>query len=335
MQPALSPTIFQTVAVDDWHSRNPDLVQWQSTYLEPSLVVRAPGGWRKVLVSWEVPAEEGYGFEFACAIIPWAWSGWVEGQGALVEVWVSSSPDIAPPRRVWRRWLNLARPEDRRWHRAAVDLVVSSKPESGGNSGGRLSPTFLAADAASPGVTSASSSRKGIAERARFQTSRAREIFSRGGHGTPNALLEEEDIRVFQEAVSRYPDLANAHAALSEVATSLGYYPLALAESRDAARLDPEEHHYWMRLGQELQRAGRRADAIEAMAVALEKAPGNSNYHGARVRASERARRTGESEDRLLKRYVLDAKTLGPGRLASVERQAGDSEGSPGRPSAR
>ncbi|HEX9726159.1 MAG TPA: glycosyltransferase family 39 protein, partial [Vicinamibacteria bacterium] len=107
MQPPLSPTPrFQIVAADDWRSDDPGFVQWHSAYLEPSLVVRAPGGWRKVLVSWEIPLEKGYGFEFACAIIPWAWSGWVAGQGAMVEVWVSSSPEIAPPRRVWWRWLN-------------------------------------------------------------------------------------------------------------------------------------------------------------------------------------------------------------------------------------
>ncbi|MGH9388820.1 MAG: tetratricopeptide repeat protein, partial [Vicinamibacteria bacterium] len=140
--------------------------------------------------------------------------------------------------------------------------------------------------------------------------------------------FEEEDIRVFQEAVSQYPDLANAHAALSEVATSLGDYELALAESEDAVRLDPERHHYWMRLGQELQRAGRREDAIKAMKVALEKAPGNSNYHAALASALltgpdglEKARTAS------LEAIRLDAKnTWAWTLLASVERRAGDSE---------
>jgi tetratricopeptide (TPR) repeat protein/4-amino-4-deoxy-L-arabinose transferase-like glycosyltransferase len=329
-EPPLSPTTFQVVAVDDWRSQNPDLAQWQSTYLEPSLVVRAPGGWRKVLVSWEVPFQKGYAFEFACALIPWAWSGWVEGQGALVEVWVSSSPEIAPPRRVWWRWLNPRRvPEDRRWHRAAVDL--SSFVESGkavvtlvvGSA-----PTFLGADSAAawsdlrlivPGkASSAPESRP----------AEPRNILL--GDGTARGMLYfvDEDLPVFREAVSQYPDLANAHAALSEVATSLGDYELALSASEDAVRLDPETHHYWMRLGQELQRAGRLAEAIKAMRVAIAKAPRNSNYHAALASAllsepggRERARSAALEAIRLDARNAW-AFTL----LATAEREKGDSE---------
>jgi len=330
MQPPLSPTIFQMVAVDDWHSQNPDFVQWQSTYLEPSLVLRAPGSWRKVLVSWEIPFEKGYAFEFACAIIPWAWSGWVEGQGALVEVWLSSSPEISPPRRVWFRWLNPRRvPEDRRWHRAAVDLSSFVETEKAvvtlvvGSA-----PTFLAADAAVawsdlrlivPGkVSSAPESRR----------AEPRNILLEEGTARGMLHFVEEDLPVFREAVSQYPDLAIAHAALSEVATSLGDYELALAESEDAVRLDPEKHHYWMRLGQELQRAGRRAEAIKAMAVALGKAPGNSNYHAALASALlsepgglEKARAAS------LEAIRLDAENAWAWTLlASVERKKGDSE---------
>jgi tetratricopeptide (TPR) repeat protein/4-amino-4-deoxy-L-arabinose transferase-like glycosyltransferase len=330
VQPPLSPAIFQAVAVDDWHDDNPDLVQWQSTYLEPGLVVRAPGGWRKVLVSWEIPFEKGYGFEFACAILPWAWSGWVEGQGALVEVWVSSSPEITPPRRVWRRWLNPRRvPEDRRWHRAAVDLssfvetrkaVVTLVVGS--------APTFLATDAA----VAWSDLRLIVPAKAStaFDSRRAEARNILLGEGTARAMLyfPEEDLPVFREAVSQYPDLANAHAALSEVATSLGDYELALAASEDAVRLDPEQHHYWMRLGQELQRAGRLAEAIKAMRVALEKAPGNSNYHAALASAL-----LGEASGlEKARSAALEAIRLDAGNawafalLASVERKKGDHE---------
>ena len=331
MQPPLSPTIFQAVAVDDYHSQNPDLVQWQSTYLEPSLVVRAPGGWRKVLVSWEIPFEKGYGFEFACAIIPWAWSGWVEGQGALVEVWVSSSPEIAPPRRVWWRWLNPRRvPEDRRWHRAAVDLSsFVETPRAVVTLVVGSAPTFLATDAA----VAWSDLRLIVPGRVSWSAPDSRRAEPRNillGEGTARRMLyfEEEDIGVFQEAVSQYPDLANAHAALSEVATSLGDHELALAESQNAVRLDPEKHHYWMRLGQELQRAGRGADAIKAMTVALEKAPGNSNYHAALASALlSEASGLEKTRTASLEAIRLDAKNAWAWTLlASVERQAGDSE---------
>jgi len=331
MQPPLSPTIFQAVAVDDYHSQNPDLVQWQSTYLEPSLVVRAPGGWRKVLVSWEIPFEKGYGFEFACAIIPWAWSGWVEGQGALVEVWVSSSPEIAPPRRVWWRWLNPRRvPEDRRWHRAAVDLSsFVETPRAVVTLVVGSAPTFLATDAA----VAWSDLRLIVPGRVSWSAPDSRRAEPRNillGEGTARRMLyfEEEDIGVFQEAVSQYPDLANAHAALSEVATSLGDHELALAESQNAVRLDPEKHHYWMRLGQELQRAGRGADAIKAMTVALEKAPDNSNYHAALASALlSEASGLEKTRTASLEAIRLDAKNAWAWTLlASVERQAGDSE---------
>ncbi len=334
MQSPLSPTIFQTVAVDDWNSRNWDPVQWQTTYLEPSLVVRAPGGWRKVLVSWEIPlepSEKGYGFEFACAIIPWAWSGWVEGQGALVEVWVTPSPEVAPPRRVWWRWLNPRRvPEDRRWHRAAVDLSsFVETPRAVVTLVVGAAPTFLAAGAA----VAWSDLRLIVPGKVPWSAPDSRRAEPRNvllGEGTARRMLyfEKEDLRVFEDAVSQYPDLANAHAALSEVATSLGDYELALAEARDAVLLDPDEHHYWMRLGQELQRAGRPAEAVKAMTVALDKEPGNSNYHAGLASALliepgglEKARAAALEAIRLDDKNAW-AWTL----LASVERQAGDFE---------
>jgi tetratricopeptide (TPR) repeat protein len=283
--PPMSPApIFQTVAVDAWRNRDRDRVTWQSTYLDPSLVVAAPGGWRKILVSWEVPAEPGLSFEFACAVTPWAWAGWTEGQGSIVEVWVSSSPDTTPPRRVWWRWLNpRIVPEDRRWHRAAVDLASFVGTERAivtlvvGSA-----PTFLAPDA-----IVAWSGLRLIAPAGRspvlLGALRHEPRILRVAEGSARAMLrfKEEDIPVFERAAALYPDLGSAHAALAEVASSLGHHELALGASREAARVDPEFDYYWMRLGQELQHAGRWAEAVDAMGVALEMEPNVANYHAA------------------------------------------------------
>ena len=341
MQPPLSPTpVFQTVAVDDWRSRDPRVVAWQSTHLDPSLVVRAPGGWRKVLVSWEVPSEPGFSFEFACALTPWAWAGWTKGQGALVEVWVSASPETgetgemeetAPPRRVWWQWLNPRDvPADRRWHRAAVDLAsfVATRRAIVTLVVGSA-PTFKAADA-----TVAWSSLRLIVPKdtlpsiADSQHVEPRNI--RLGVGTARRMLgfEKDDLRVFEEATSRYPELASAHAALAEVAVSLGDYRTALLASQNAVRVDPEQHHYWMRLGQELQRAGRVAEALEAMGIAIDQAPTNPNYHAALAAALvtlpkglEKARAASLTAIRL-----DPANTWAWTLLSSVERQAGAPE---------
>ena len=334
MEPPMSPTpIFQTVAADDWRNRDSERAAWQSTYLEPSLVVQAPGGWRKVLVSWEVPAERGYVFEFACALTPWAWASGVEGQGALVEVWISSSPETAPPRKVWRRWLNPRHvPADRRWHRAAVDLSSFVETERAvvtlvvGSA-----PTFLAHDA-----TVAWGSLRVIVPREASsrllypQQAGPRNI--RLGKGTAQHMLffEEEDLGVFREASSQYPNLATAHAALAEVASSLGQHELALAAIQDAVRVDPEPHYYyyWIRLGQELQRAGRLEEAIEAIGVALQNEPTNPNYHAALAAALlndpdglDQAREASSEAIRL-----DPANTWAWTLLASVERRAGDPE---------
>ena len=329
MEPPMSPApVFQTVAADDWRNRDSERADWQSTYLEPSLVMQAPGGWRKVLVSWEVPAESGYIFEFACALTPWAWASWVEGQGALVEVWIGSSTGTSFPRKVWRRWLNPRQvPADRRWHRAALDL--SSFVETGravvtlvvGSA-----PTFLAHDA-----TVAWSSLRVLAPKEDLldrQQPNARN--TRLGNGTVQHMLlfEEEDLGVFREAASRYPDLASAHAALAEVASSLGQHDLALGAIRDAVRVDPEPHYYWIRLGQELQRAGRTAEAIEAIRVAVQNEPTNANYHAALAVALlndpdglDQAREASSEAVRL-----DPANTWAWTLLASVEQRAGDLE---------
>jgi tetratricopeptide (TPR) repeat protein len=88
-------------------------------------------------------------------------------------------------------------------------------------------------------------------------------------------------LSIFQEATRKYPDLGSTHMALAEVAASLGHSQMALAAAEAAVRVDPERAYFWMRLGQELQRAGRLAAAIESMEAALTREPTNANYHAA------------------------------------------------------
>ena len=332
VQDPLSPTpLFQTLALDEWRNRDPYLVDWQSTYLAPSLVVRAPGGWRKVLVSWEVPADPGYSFEFACALTPWAWAGWEEGQGALVEVWLSSSPETGPPRRVFFRWLNPRHVlQDRRWHRAAVDLssfvqtrkaIVTLVVVS--------APTFLAADATVAWSDLRLMIRNDLSpEVSDLLPAEPRNVRLDQGAARHILYFQEEDLPTFQEAARKYPHLGSAHIALAEVAASLDHHELALAATQTAVRVEPEHAYFWIRLGQELQHAGRVAEAIEAIETALDKDPTNANYHAALASAHL----TEPSGWEKARASTLDALRLDPGNawawtlLASVERQLGNPE---------
>jgi tetratricopeptide (TPR) repeat protein len=320
--------MFQTVAVDDWYSRDLELARWGSSYLEPSLLVRAPGGWRKVLVSFEVPAEKGYRFEFACAITPWAWAGWVEGQGAVVEAWVTPSPEAGAPRRAWFRWLNPRKQtEDRRWHRAAVDLSsFVETPRAIVTLVVGSAPTFLAADA-----SVAWSGLRLVAPAPPAPSGESRIV--RLGESSARAVLafQPEDLAVFEQAVSQYPELGNAPAALADVAGSLGLHERALLALQDAVRIDPDIPYYWMRLGQELQRAGRFQEAVEAMEAAVEREPDDSNYHAAlaSMLLSQFSEPGGlaRARDAALEALRLDrANTWAWTILASVERQAGNPE---------
>jgi tetratricopeptide (TPR) repeat protein len=146
--------------------------------------------------------------------------------------------------------------------------------------------------------------------------------------GTARRMLsfQEEDLPVFQEAALQYPDLGAAHIALAEVAASLGHHELALAASEAAVRADPQPDFSWMRLGQELQHAGRLAEAKEAMEVALEKDPTNPNYHAA-IAAVLLAEPDGLDQARgaLMEALRLDPKnTWAWTLLASAERRAGN-----------
>jgi tetratricopeptide (TPR) repeat protein len=143
--------------------------------------------------------------------------------------------------------------------------------------------------------------------------------------------FQPEDLAVFEQAVSQYPELGNAPAALADVAGSLGLHERALLALQDAVRIDPDIPYYWMRLGQELQRAGRFQEAVEAMEAAVEREPDDSNYHAAlaSILLSQLSEQGGlaRARDAALEALRLDrANTWAWTILASVERQAGNPE---------
>ena len=58
MRPSLSePPPYRVEARGPFVDLQPERrVSWESMYLRPALVLRAPWGWRKVMATWEVPA---------------------------------------------------------------------------------------------------------------------------------------------------------------------------------------------------------------------------------------------------------------------------------------
>lgn len=305
MRPSLSePPLYRVEAREQWMDLQPERrVAWESTYLRQALVMRAPWGWRKVMATWEVPAEDGLAFEVSAALGPSAWGmPTVEGQGAIVEIWISPIEEGALPRRAWIRWLDpRRRPGDRRWFRVAVDLASFVRtPSARVTLVAGPAPTFDGSDAETVW--------------AGMQLVR---IHPGGGGGEVNpaasrpVLLDDagaakilafdaDDLAIFREAAVAYQSLPEAHTGLADVAASVGRHREALEAWKRAVGLNPANPVYRVRLGEALERVGQAEEAVAAMRAAVAIDPEEPNYHVAlaalllRLGRAEQSRRAVE-----------------------------------------
>ena len=81
----------------------------------------------------------------------------------------------------------------------------------------------------------------------------------------------EEAVGQLEELVRQDPDYALAHAGLSAFYSKLGRHDEAVEQARLVCQLEPGDPFSYMAMSLICQRAGRRADAEQAMAEAMEK----------------------------------------------------------------
>lgn len=284
MNPAMSPAPPHRV-VGRHPSPPPDTDQvgWGSMYLRRALVMRVPWGWRKTLVAWDVPARPGLGFEFAIALgpTPGPPPGSM-GQGAVVEIWVAPTGRDAPPMRVWLQWVNPRRDiAHRRWFRGVVDLgsyvttprarvilVTGPSPAFDGyDDKVAWTALRLVGRPGSPEPTAPDL----VAGPVSLDEATARAVLA----------FQPPDLSMFQEAAREYGRLAGPHAALADVAESLGRFDLVLEPRRLAVSYDPWNPVYRVRLAEALERAGRVEEAIVEMREAVRFEPRHPNYRAA------------------------------------------------------
>jgi len=81
----------------------------------------------------------------------------------------------------------------------------------------------------------------------------------------------DEAVAKLTELVAAQPDYALAHAALSVFLGKLDRHEEAVEHARTVCRLEPDDPFSFMAMSLVCQRAGRNADAEQAMAEAMEK----------------------------------------------------------------
>ncbi len=72
-------------------------------------------------------------------------------------------------------------------------------------------------------------------------------------------------------SLAAHPDYALAHAGLSVFYGKLGRHDEAVEHAQKVCQLEPEDPFSYMALSLTCQRAGRNADAEQAMSTAMEK----------------------------------------------------------------
>lgn len=81
----------------------------------------------------------------------------------------------------------------------------------------------------------------------------------------------EEAISRLEDLLAEHPDYALAHAALSVFYGKQGRHDEAVEHAQTVCRLEPEDPFSFMALSLICQRAGKLAEAEEALAIAMEK----------------------------------------------------------------
>jgi len=329
MQPSLTPRPpYLVVGRGEFDEQLSDRVGWESMYLRPALVMRAPWGRRKVAVAWEVPSTPGDGFEFWCAIGPNGSPPVSElGQGAVVEAWVAEVGEVRPPVRVWMRWIDPHRVRgDRRWFREVIDLgsfVRSSRARVILVTG--PAPTLDAFDSevAWSGLRTVRLTSMPLPPEA---TAGAARVVALDAAATqPIIELRGDDLPLYQTAARTYAGLASAQTALAEVAALAGRDELILKARTRAARLEPETAVHHVRLGEALERAGRRADGLVELreAVAIEAL--EPDYRAALAAQLLRFGRLQEARDALAGAFQLRPDHVWSLTvLSAIERQEGN-----------
>jgi tetratricopeptide (TPR) repeat protein len=85
-----------------------------------------------------------------------------------------------------------------------------------------------------------------------------------------------EAMAEYREAVRLDPISAVAHANLGSALVEQGELEQALAEFLEATRLEPTNADWWMRLGQLYDQMGRGEEALHSLETGLEADPGNA-----------------------------------------------------------
>lgn len=336
MQPSLAPPPpYRVASRGAFEEQLIDRVGWESMYLRPALVMRAPWGHRKAVVAWDLPAAPGYAFEFWAAIGPNGSPPISElGQGATVEVWVAGEGET--PRRVWARWIDPHRDrQERRWFRRVVDLgSFVGAP--------RARVLLVAGPAPTLDAFDAEVAWTGL------RVVRSVSAAGTGGAATPDArgpgapplaapvevedaslgrLLEFDpsDLPLYREAARVYRGLGAAHAALAEAAALAGRDDLVLPARERATRLEPENPVHHVRLAEALERAGWKGRALGELRAATVIAPIEPNY---RVALAGLLLRLGRLDD--ARAVVAGALELDGGHswaltvLSAIERREGN-----------
>ena len=321
MRPAATePPPYRIASRVPFADVQPGRVDWTLAYLQPVLAMRAPWGWRKLLTAWEVPAAPGAWMEFACAVAPIRW-GEIERerQGAIAEIWIAPAAGGTPVR-AWARWLDPAgREEDRRWVRGRIDLgsfatgeralvILVSGPSPAFVGSERIVWTGLRVRAESVGgPTSVAPVPLALAHRVRS--------------------FAATDLPIFQESAALHAQDPRAHAALADVAASVGRPDLALPARRRAAELDPDSSIYLLRLSGALEEAGLDDEAVAAMQAAVQADDAGPNPRAALAALLLRLERMGDARQAIDAALRLDANhSWGLSLLAALERASGDHE---------